>query len=180
MRPQSSSRRWQRHPVVLPVRIVAHNGVETVISGRGTELSEGGMALYVPTPMQPGDRTEVEFQTPLLPKVECRIRNRTGLCLGLEFEAALPIDLAAKEIQTSAVHLVHAAVNVIDRIKAIRNNIAAHKLMAEVLGSEGEIEAAEQSERQAALLAECLRDLDSLLRQTERNLNRALPGSEAD
>ena len=40
----SSTRRWDRMPVDLPVRVVTSKGFSTtVVEGRGTELSQGGM-----------------------------------------------------------------------------------------------------------------------------------------
>ena len=43
----SNTRRWDRMPVDMPVRVVTSNRFSTtVVPGRGTEMSEGGMVLY--------------------------------------------------------------------------------------------------------------------------------------
>jgi PilZ domain len=85
-----STRRWQRHPVDLPVRVAVANGFSTtVVSGRGTELSEGGMELYAGISLNPGDLLEVEFGIPCRMRMMAVVRYRSGYCFGLEFIAPL-------------------------------------------------------------------------------------------
>lgn len=80
------TRRWSRHPVDLPVRVVAVSRLPNLaVPGRATEISEGGMALYAGVPLQKGDLMEVEFQTPVATRVEAIVRDRIGFCYGLEF-----------------------------------------------------------------------------------------------
>jgi hypothetical protein len=89
--PFPSTRRWQRHPVDLPVRVAVANGVSAVaVSGRGTELSEGGMGLYAGIFVEPGDLLEVEFGIPCRFRMVAVVRQRSGYCFGLEFIAPLP------------------------------------------------------------------------------------------
>ena len=64
------------------------------VPGRGTELSEGGMALYAGVNLKPGDLMQVEFLTPYHSQVTGMIRNRSGYYFGLEF--LTPIDVAPK------------------------------------------------------------------------------------
>lgn len=83
-------RRWQRHPVELPVRILPCSRLPaTAVGGRGTGLSQGGMALDAGVDMEPGDLIEVEFPTPYPVRVMAAVRNRRGHRFGLEF-LALP------------------------------------------------------------------------------------------
>jgi len=90
-----NTRRWLRHPVKLPVRIITANDVsEITIPGLTTEISQGGMALYGGIPLQPGDLMEVEFQTSNRFRVAASIRDRNGYCFGLEFLGLLPTDSA--------------------------------------------------------------------------------------
>ena len=92
MPPFRSTRRWQRHPVDLPVRVAVADGVSTVtVSGRGTELSAGGMGLYAGILLKPGDLLEVEFVIPCHFRMIAVVRQRSGYCFGLEFIAPLPI-----------------------------------------------------------------------------------------
>jgi putative methionine-R-sulfoxide reductase with GAF domain len=80
------TRRWQRHLVDLPVRILPRNGIsQTALPGRLSEISEGGMSLYVGIHLEPGDLMEVEFETPYRARVSGIVRSRVGYCFGLEF-----------------------------------------------------------------------------------------------
>jgi PilZ domain len=86
-----STRRWDRLPVDLPVRVLTSKGFSTtVVHGRGTELSEGGMVLYAGILLNPGDLLELEFDTPIHSRVPAIVRSRNGFCFGLEFIAPLP------------------------------------------------------------------------------------------
>jgi len=80
-----NTRRWERHHVDLPVRIVVLNGLSTsAVHGRGTEISMSGMAVHSTLSSKPGDRMQVQFQTN--PSgVTAVVRNRKGDCFGLEF-----------------------------------------------------------------------------------------------
>jgi hypothetical protein len=86
-----STRRWTRHQVKLPVRIIAPNETsEITVPGLTTEISQGGMALYGGVPLQPGDVMAVEFQTSNHLRVAALVRDRYGYCFGLEFLGLLP------------------------------------------------------------------------------------------
>src|SRR5579864_7200630 len=81
-----NTRRWQRHPVELAVRVVPRGGdSKLAIQGRGIEISEGGMTLYAGLPLKPGDFMDLEFETPGHTRVSAIVRSRTGYCFGLEF-----------------------------------------------------------------------------------------------
>lgn len=87
----SSLRRWQRYKVDVPIRvIVSHARKDSIFDGRGTSLSEGGMALFVGTELRPGDEMAVEFTPPFCSppiRVDARICSRTGYHYGVEFLA---------------------------------------------------------------------------------------------
>jgi PilZ domain len=86
-----STRRWHRLQVDLPVRVITSKGFSTtVVAGRGTEMSEGGMVLYAGILLNPGDLLEIEFDTPSSSKMTAIVRSRNGFCFGLEFIAPLP------------------------------------------------------------------------------------------
>ena len=81
-----NTRRWQRHPVELAVRVVPRGGdSKLAIQGRGIEISEGGMTLYAGLALKPGDFMDLEFETPGHTRVSAIVRSRTGYCFGLEF-----------------------------------------------------------------------------------------------
>lgn len=92
-----STRRWPRHRVDLPVRIIALNGILTTpVPGRGSEISRAGMALRAPVALEPGDRVQLQFPTSTPSRVTAVVRSRIGECLGLEFLTQLPPDSEAK------------------------------------------------------------------------------------
>jgi hypothetical protein len=87
----SSTRRWTRHQVKLPVRIIAPNETsEITVPGLTTEISQGGMALYGGVALHPGDVMAVEFETSNRLRVAALVRDRYGYCFGLEFLGLLP------------------------------------------------------------------------------------------
>ncbi|HXJ85422.1 MAG TPA: PilZ domain-containing protein [Candidatus Binatia bacterium] len=92
MMPESSkTRRWDRMPVDMPVRVITSKGFSTtVVEGRGTEMSQGGMTLYAGLLLNPGDLLELEFDTPTHSRVTAIVRSKTGFCFGLEFITPLP------------------------------------------------------------------------------------------
>jgi hypothetical protein len=86
-----NTRRWSRLPVDIPVRVVTSKGFSTtVVEGRGTEMSEGGMVLYAGILLNPGDLLEIEFDTPVPSRMPAIVRSRNGFCFGLEFITPLP------------------------------------------------------------------------------------------
>jgi hypothetical protein len=90
-----NTRRWPRHQVKLPVRIIRANDIsEIAVPGLTTEISRGGMALYGGVPLQPGDLMEIEFQTSSRLRVAASVRDRTGYCFGLEFLGLLSCENA--------------------------------------------------------------------------------------
>ena len=91
MQSAPNTRRWDRLPVDMPVRVVTSKGFSTtVVEGRGTELSEGGMVLYAGILLNPGDLLEVEFDMPMPSRLPAIVRSRNGFCFGLEFITPLP------------------------------------------------------------------------------------------
>jgi hypothetical protein len=87
----TNTRRWQRHPMDLPVRILPCSRLPAIaMTGRGAELSHGGMALHTGMDLEPDDLIEVEFLVPDPLRVMATVRNRSGDDFGLEFLAILP------------------------------------------------------------------------------------------
>jgi hypothetical protein len=85
------TRRWKRYPLDVPIRVIVHRARKTsVFSGRGNELSEGGMAVTAGVELNPGDETEVEFTPPYSGspiRIRGMVRNRAGYRYGIEFLA---------------------------------------------------------------------------------------------
>jgi len=82
-------RRWPRYRINVPVRVVVQRPEKTVIvSGRGTELNEGGMAIFAGVELKVGQRIQIEFTPPYdgQPlRVRSTVRNRSGYNYGTEF-----------------------------------------------------------------------------------------------
>ncbi len=86
-----NTRRWPRHRVDLPVRILIPNGLLTsTVPGRATEVSGSGMALHSTLGLKPGDLMQVEFPTSNPSGVMAVVRNHKDDCFGLEFLSQLP------------------------------------------------------------------------------------------
>jgi TusA-related sulfurtransferase len=83
------ARRWPRYKLDVPVRAIVRNASNTkLVDGRGTELNEGGMAVFAGLELKPGDQLEVEFTPPYSGqpiRVRCIVRNRKGYSYGVEF-----------------------------------------------------------------------------------------------
>ena len=88
--PHTNTRRWQRHPEELQVRVLPCSRLPAIaVPGRGTRLSQGGMTLHAGVDMELDDLVEIEFPTPHPVRVMAAVRNRNGRCFGLEFLARL-------------------------------------------------------------------------------------------
>jgi len=90
-KPYRQIRRWRRHKVDVPIRVIIRRPDKTsLFDGRGNELSEGGMALTAGVELRPGATIDIEF-TPPYSGLPIRhtgvVRNRTGYRYGIEFLA---------------------------------------------------------------------------------------------
>src|SRR5678816_1261594 len=82
----ANTRRWPRHTVEMPLRIVTAGDVsQTVVPGSAIEISRRGMALYAGVRLEPGGRLEVEFPTASSMRIAGVVKNREGYCYGVEF-----------------------------------------------------------------------------------------------
>lgn len=85
----SISRRWKRYKVDLRVKVTyTTEGAKQLAHGRGQDVSEGGMALFVPVELTTTDIVEIEFTLPYSStslRLKAGVRNRTGFRYGMEF-----------------------------------------------------------------------------------------------
>lgn len=101
------ARRWTRHKLDVPIRVIVHlEDKSRVISGRGKEISEGGMAVFAGVELRLGDKIEVEFTPPYGGPIRVQgiVRNRHGYSYGVEF-------FAFNEQQTTEQERLRAALN---------------------------------------------------------------------
>ena len=86
-------RRWQRLHTSLPVRILVRTpDCVRIIDSHGTQLNEGGLAVYAAVELEIGDRVDIELTMPdsASPlRFRVVVCNRTGYLYGLQFESAL-------------------------------------------------------------------------------------------
>jgi PilZ domain len=65
-RPVTGTRRWQRYPLDVPIRVIVDTpGKTKLYDGRGNELSEGGMAVTAGAELDPGREVAIEIHTAL-------------------------------------------------------------------------------------------------------------------
>lgn len=92
-------RRFSRLPVDVRVRVLADTKGRPIHSfGRGHDLSEGGMALYVPLDLKTGQQIKLEFELPharMKFGIRCVVRNTDGYRYGIEFVALSPAEKEA-------------------------------------------------------------------------------------
>ena len=87
----AAERRWPRFRLDVRVRVVAQRETKPlIVNGRGNEVSEGGLAIFVGMEARLGERLWVEFTPPYSSeplRVPAVVRNRSGYRYGIEFDA---------------------------------------------------------------------------------------------
>jgi hypothetical protein len=82
-------RRWQRYRLNLPIRLIHTNdGTTKIMSGRGNDMSEGGVLVFAGMELKTGDEVTIEFTPPYASgPVRARgiVRHRRGYNYGVEF-----------------------------------------------------------------------------------------------
>jgi hypothetical protein len=82
-------RRWIRLHVNIPIQVLVRKpDCLQILGGRGTELNEGGVALYATLELDIGNRVEVELADPDSgPSLRIRavVRKRAEYFYGLQF-----------------------------------------------------------------------------------------------
>ncbi len=85
----AQQRRTPRYRLDLRAKVIyRRNGLNQSAMARGQDVSEGGMAMFVPLDFRKDDALEVEFTLPhsRLPlRVHAIVRNTDGHRYGLEF-----------------------------------------------------------------------------------------------
>jgi hypothetical protein len=88
--PVNERRRWPRHSIDIPLRVVAGARAPSVeVPGHGTEINEGGVTVDAKVELRVGDEVEVELLPPDFPNTPIRlrgaIRHGAGSHYGVEF-----------------------------------------------------------------------------------------------
>lgn len=172
----TNTRRWPRHEVDLPIGVVLDDGSSrTLVPGRGTEISEGGMSVYAAIDLKPFDLMEVEFEQPSRTQITAVVRNRSAYCFGVEFLTPLGGDESSRQpmaLQKTPQPrlLTPEAAKIFERLRAANGNAAAYALLARVLQAAGWPEQAQKAADRA--IAFFLQTKDAYLRQKELDIER--------
>lgn len=86
-------RRWPRYRVDLRLKVALEKpgsgpGGRSYTFGQGSDVSEGGMAAYIPAELNVGDVVGLEVNLPYCKEpisLRAEIRNRNGFRYGLEY-----------------------------------------------------------------------------------------------
>jgi len=85
---ESIQRRWERFKLDLPLRLVVHREKTSIVNGRGSDISEGGLLIFAGVELKEGEEIFVEFTPPYSGdpiRVRGVVRNRAGYKYGVEF-----------------------------------------------------------------------------------------------
>src|SRR5689334_19407564 len=82
-------RRWQRYRLNVPIRLVyTHDGTSKIMSGRGNDVSEGGVLVFAGIELKTCDEVSIEFTPPFSAgpvRAKGIVRHRRGYNYGIEF-----------------------------------------------------------------------------------------------
>ncbi len=84
-----SMRRWPRLKIQVPVTVIVRKYGKTMfVVGRGTDINDGGIAVFAGTELQIGEEVEISFTPPYRGEplvARTVVRNRRGYTYGMEF-----------------------------------------------------------------------------------------------
>ncbi|MFZ0420068.1 MAG: PilZ domain-containing protein [Candidatus Sulfotelmatobacter sp.] len=82
-------RRWERYEVKIRTKITVNlNGETLCFHGEASDVSIGGLRLFMPRPLEPGIIVLMELSLPYNSQgmaIRGLIRNRNGFSYGVEF-----------------------------------------------------------------------------------------------
>ncbi len=109
--PDGSERRaFRRYPLDVPVRATLRKaGARLAVHGRGNNISEGGLAAFLPTDLVIGEVIELDLTLPYATqplKLRAAVRNRRSFTYGLEFVDISPMQKAIIARTCGALELV--------------------------------------------------------------------------
>ena len=95
---QTGVRRWERFAVDIRLKAsFKRNGMPLMVFGRGSDVSQGGMAAYIPSELPTGTSVDLELSLPYVGgeqpiRIVAMVRNRNGFRYGLEYVAIANLD----------------------------------------------------------------------------------------
>jgi hypothetical protein len=108
----SVERRWNRYKVDLRLKVTLPTGTQgrNFTFGQGSDVSEGGMAAYIPSELNVGDVVGLEVVLPYTKEtitMRAEVRNRNGFRYGLEYVLISEDHLALLRKSLHALALMH-------------------------------------------------------------------------
>ena len=97
---QEGVRRWERFTVDIRLKAsFKRNNMPLTVFGRGSDVSQGGMAAYIPSELPVGSSVDLELSLPYMTgeqpiRIIAGVRNRNGFRYGLEYLAISESDKA--------------------------------------------------------------------------------------
>ena len=92
---QEDDRRWERHALVIPVSVTVFlNGERLNLRGEASDISRGGMRLFLTRELEAGTSVILEFLIPYNTTefvLRGVVRNRVGFNHGVEFLNPTPL-----------------------------------------------------------------------------------------
>jgi hypothetical protein len=85
----SIQRRWKRYRVELRLKVfLEKDGPLKFTFAQGSDISEGGLAAYIPLELSPGERVQVEFMFPYAKgavRLVASVVNKNGFRYGMAY-----------------------------------------------------------------------------------------------
>lgn len=92
----SIQRRWKRYRVEMRLKVfLKKDGPQRFTFAQGSDISEGGLAAYIPLDLEPGENVEVEFIFPYskdVVRVVAEVVNKNGFRYGMAYTKIVPAD----------------------------------------------------------------------------------------
>ncbi|MEO6120210.1 MAG: PilZ domain-containing protein [Terriglobales bacterium] len=92
----SIQRRCKRYRVEMRLKIfVKKDGPQKFTFAQGSDISEGGLAAYIPLDLEPGENVEVEFIFPYskdVVRVVAEVVNKNGFRYGMAYSKIVAAD----------------------------------------------------------------------------------------
>jgi PilZ domain-containing protein len=90
-KPTDERRKWKRYTIdiAVKVKVSGSDGLSTYCYGRGNDVGEGGMCLYIAHELKVGKTIDLTLTLPYSERaIQCRVvvRNRESFKYGVEFK----------------------------------------------------------------------------------------------
>lgn len=95
--PHEERRKWKRYSIdiAVKVKVSGSDGISTYCYGRGNDVGEGGMCLYIAHELKVGRVIDLTLTLPYSDRpIQCKVvvRNRESFKYGVEFKELGTID----------------------------------------------------------------------------------------